>query len=146
MSNYYIIESPTRGVFMEWGTSTGSDGPRFSREKKRTEARKFHTASGATAYMQAKRGFPANAYVTEMPSGVKVVGDGSGDVSCTTTIRKNGVHYTVSNGGVLVWERIVHFGTDKLHRPGGFAFREAAREQDRIAGPRYIETIGREEM
>jgi hypothetical protein len=51
-----------------------------------------------------------------------------------TIVGKNGVYYGVenfeSNEWVTVWSDVVMFGREKSHRPGGYAFRAAARAQD----------------
>jgi hypothetical protein len=61
-----------------------------------------------------------------------------------TTIERDGVLYAVTvfeqdvpcidgEAGIEVWRREVFFGSDDRHCAGGYAFIEAAREQQRIA-------------
>ncbi len=53
----------------------------------------------------------------------------------TTAVAKKSVHYTVdmleNDEWVTVWEKTVRFGRDENHRAGGYAFRDAASEQER---------------
>lgn len=60
-----------------------------------------------------------------------------------TTVYKNGVLYVVheARGTKTVFARFVRFGKTKANRVGGAAFREAAREQERVAGVPCIETL-----
>lgn len=52
-----------------------------------------------------------------------------------TTTFKNGVLYVVHEGpGKTIWVTFVRFGRRKFDRPGGPAFQNAAREQERAAG------------
>ncbi len=43
------------------------------------------------------------------------------------------IDYTVVQDDVIVWQSRIYFGRDKAHQAAGVAFREAAREQDRVA-------------
>jgi hypothetical protein len=54
-----------------------------------------------------------------------------------TLINKKEVSYTVytvnmdrPNKDITVWAKTVKFGKDKSHRPGGYAFQVAAKEQE----------------
>ena len=63
-------------------------------------------------------------------------------IQMITTITETAVVYEVVDGNALskdhdeakiVWIRRVEFGHDKNHRAGGYAFREAAQEQHKVA-------------
>ena len=49
-------------------------------------------------------------------------------------VKSDGVFYGVVNeSGELIWHKFVAFGQTDVNCAGGYAFREAAREQERIA-------------
>jgi hypothetical protein len=140
MRTTYVIEHASRGVYMGWGTASGADKPSFGPTKGRSEGRVFLTVNDAVTHLTERPGWPEGCYVLEMPGGKVVFEPG---VVCTTEIRRTGVHYAVRKRGELVWERFVKFGKMSIHRAGGYAFREAAKEQERQAGPTFVEIIGR---
>lgn len=49
---------------------------------------------------------------------------------CRTTIERHGVRYQVVYGTDVWWELFVPFGSDKRHRAGGGAFRDAVNAQE----------------
>lgn len=53
------------------------------------------------------------------------------------------VEHRVGDNWVTLWETRVDFGRDKNHRAGGYAFRAAASEQERIISQRIrdVETL-----
>jgi hypothetical protein len=60
-------------------------------------------------------------------------------VQCITTVYSGWIEYRVILGDALSgnyvphWSKYVNFGTIEANRPGGAAFREAAREQEQQA-------------
>ena len=62
--------------------------------------------------------------------------------TCETSRFKNGVLYVVTEGhGKTVWARFVRFGKQMPNRAGGAAFVQAAREQEKVAGPERTEVL-----
>lgn len=59
----------------------------------------------------------------------------------TTTIDKGSVTYAVLQQGFVRWERKVSFKRTPSHRPGGWAFRQAARDQEDFAD-RLVQQAG----
>lgn len=140
--NYYIIEHATRGIYLEHVSSYPGTRPKFSHTKGRSEGRRFHTAEAARETLAKLPGWPHGCYVMELPTGKRVVEPV--DVTCITTIKRDGVYYAVLRDGVEVWSKFIKFGKASMYRAGGFAFRQAAQEQERLAGPTFTETIGRD--